>query len=776
MEPIKSGIEQNQITKNSPPPLIDNPPQSPPKSNLSDQDLPLQQKKTSPPKHPASSKDKFDWSLCPTNSQFSPATIAAQPLDKSAPINIYADRATIYQQDTAILSGNVNFSRPGELLETPWLIYDFPFNTVQTRNGLRYQRSGLILESATGFFDLESNYGELTDANYHIATRHAQGRAATIRIDDRNRSSYTDATYSTCPRGQEDWLLSARSLDLDQNSGRGIARHVTTYFQGVPFFYLPYLSFPISGQRESGFLIPTIGNSSRSGLDLRIPYYWNIAPNYDATFTLRLLTRRGMQLNSEWRYLTRDSNGQINLEVLPRDQLFGSDRGLLSFHHNSDLSPRVHTKILFGAVSDDHYFHDLGNTLALTSLNYLERRAELLFNGDGWFALGRVQGFQTLDGSRPFERLPQLQVAFDAPKKLGVYEYNVAGELTNFSRSALSNVFSNQNYAGTRLWLQSTLAYPVIGLPGFFIPRLTFHQVNYTLQDTAPGFTTRPNLSLPIFSLDTGIFLDRQFTWGSRNFVQTLEPRLYYLYVPYQNQTQLPIFDTTLLDFSFGQLFRENRFSGPDRIGDANQIAFALTSRLLENGTQFFYGSLGQIIYFRDRLVTLDYGSPQNFLVNDGSATGRSDVIAELGARIGKYWTGSATVQWNQQQGQPEKRALRLRYQSDPNHIVNFSLRNRRDLLEQVDLFVTWPITRQWNSVARWNYSLRDDQILESFAGIRYDSCCWGLQFVSRRYISLPGESPRSDVMLQLELKGLANLGEKLDPSLTNNILGNDAN
>ncbi|CAK0748746.1 LPS-assembly protein LptD [Gammaproteobacteria bacterium] len=719
-------------------------------------------------------KGDIDWSFCPDAVTRRPPSIADQPLDRQAPIDINSDHATVYEQDTAVLWGHVRLAHPGELLETPWLLYDLSLDIAQAQYGLRYRRGGLILEGKEGFFDLEYSRGVMEAARYYLPVRHAYGTATTVRVDDRTHSHYTDATYSTCPKGQEDWILRAQTLDLDQTRNQGAGYNVTTYFKGVPLFYTPYISFPLSGKRESGLLIPSVGTSARSGLDLRIPYYWNIAPNYDATLTTRILTQRGIQFDTEFRYLTPRSNGQVDLEYLPSDQVYGKERSLLSLHHVGEISPRTHSDITFGVTSDNNYFHDLGNTLTLTSLSYLERRADLTYMGDNWSGLGRVQGFQTLDESRPFERLPQLQITFNSPDRPGREQYTAIGEVSNFYRSTIANgSATNQNYTGTRLWLQPSIAYPLTGLSGFFTPRLTLHHVDYTLTDTAPGLPSGPSLTLPIFSVDAGLFLERNITFGGRDLVQTLEPRFYYLYVPYRNQNNLPIFDTTLLDFSFGQLFRENRFSGPDRVGDANQLAIGVTSRFLDTttGTQLLYGSLGEILYLRDRLVTLDYGATST-IANGGGATGRSDVVAEVGARLGKYWTGSSTVQWNQQQGQPEKRTLRLRYQSDRDRIVNISFRNRRDLLEQTDLSAVWPMGRQWRAVARWNYSIKDSQTLESFAGVRYDTCCWALQFVARRYVNLPGEAPQSDVMLQLELKGLANIGEKLDPLLTNSIFG----
>ncbi len=722
-------------------------------------------------------KSRFDWSSCADSNTLQLDPITNLPLDRSSPIDIRSDHATVYEQDTAVLWGHVRLTHPGESLETPWLLYDLSLDTAEAQYGLLYRRGGLTVEGREGLFDLEYGRGSMDDARYYLPSAHARGAAATAQMADRTHSHYTDATYSTCVPGHEDWVLHADSLDLDQTNNLGIGRGVTTYFKGVPLFYTPYFSFPISDKRESGLLTPTIGSSSRSGLDLRLPYYWNIAPDHDATFTARYLSRRGMQLDGEFRYLTPHSNGQVVIEYLPNDQLTKKDRGLFSFQHLSDLSPRTHADFLYNAVSDQDYFHDLGNSIALTSISYLERHAEITYAGDNWSGFGRVQGFQTLDGSRPFERMPQFQFTLDPLNGRWDTDSRMIGEVSNFYRpSIVGGTNTNQNYTGTRLWLQPSIAYPVTGLKGFFTPRLTLHHVDYALTDIAPGLASNPSVTVPVFSADAGLFLERNFSFGNQKLIQTLEPRIYYLYVPYKNQQNLPIFDTTLLDFNMGQLFRENRFSGPDRIGDANQLAMAVTSRFLDgsNGVQLLYGSLGQVIYFKDRLVSLGYGAPTATVAttNDGSSTSRSDTVAEVGARLGRYWTASSTVEWSQQQGQPEQRFLRLRYQSDRDHIVNFALNERRDLLDQTDISLVWPIARQWRAVARWNYSLKDSQTMESFVGVRYEKCCWAMQVVARRYVDLPNAAPVSNVMLQFELKGLASIGEKLDPLLTNSILG----
>jgi len=724
-----------------------------------------------PPK--SSSRRAIDWSFCREKAK--KPSIADQPLNRSAPMDVQSDRVTLYEQNSAVFWGNVRLSHPGELLEAPWLLYDIPLETAQAQYGLRYRRGELTMVGKEAYLDLENNRGVVEGVQYSLASAHARGSADVAKIEDRTHSEYTDATYSTCPEGKEDWVLHAENLKIDQEKGKGVGRNVTTYFKGVPFLYLPYLSFPTSGKRESGFLIPSIGSSSRSGLDIRIPYYWNWAPAHDATFVTRIMTKRGMQLDSEVRYLTERSKGQVELEYLPQDQLYGKQRGMLSLQHNTTFAPHLKGEVVFAGVSDNDYFHDLGSTLNLTSLNYLERRADLTYSGNYWSGLARVQGFQTLDDGRPFARIPELSATLLPRFRIGSGESSGVAEFSYFYRDPIAGgLATNQNYTGNRIWLQPSLAYPSMGVWGFFSPRLTLNHTSYSLADTAPGLPATPQLTLPLFSVDSGLFLERPLTIFGQNLTQTLEPRLYYLYVPYKDQKNLPVFDTSLLDFGFGQLFRENRFSGPDRVGDANQLAIAATTRFLDSttGTQFLYGSLGQILYFRDRLVTLDYGGNSLLADEEGGATSRSDVIAEVGTRLSANWTASSTVQWNQQNGQPEKRAFRVRYQSDRDKILNFSYRSRQDLLEQIDIAGVWPVRNQWHTVGRWNYSMKDAQTLESFAGIRYDNCCWALQLVARRYVNLPGEPPKGDLMLQLELKGLASVGDRLDPMLTSNIFG----
>ena len=707
------------------------------------------------------------WVWCP---DFSPSGAersqhGKSSIDHNAPIDADADSAQVLGEDTVILCGNVHLQRPGESLESDWLLHDMSLDTVQSQHQLRLNRGPLTVDADYGLLDLQTDRGQLDNAQYQLKNRHARGTAHQVQLENANLSHYWDATYTTCSPGQSDWELHADRLDLDQEKGSGIGRGVSVWFKDVPLFYTPYLSFPLTNKRESGFLAPTLGRSSVSGLDLRLPYYWNIAPNEDATFTTRFLGRRGVQFHGEGRYLTPASRGQLDVEVLPSDQLYGGDRGQLSFRHQGLLTPQLSTDITFGAVSDRDYFHDLGNDLRLTSISYLERRGDLYYSGDNWRGLARLQGFQTLDGSDPFQRLPQLQVngAFPIPARYG--NYNGLAEVSHFDRRT--------GYTGNRLWLEPAVSYPFTNAWGFLRPRLALHHVSYGLEGTDVNLPTAPSLTLPIVSLDSGLFLERDITLGERAFVQTLEPRLYYLYVPYRDQHNLPVFDTTLLDFGFGQLFQSNRFSGPDRLGDANQLALAVTSRLLDRttGRQWLYGSLGQIIYFQDRQVNLDY-TLNPLLLDNGQGINRSDVVAEAGLQLTNHWSASTTLQWNEQQGNPEQKALRLQYQKDQDHIFNAAYRARRDLLEQADLSAVWPLTNHWRAVGYWEYSLRDAQTLEALAGVRYESCCWAATVMARSYVNLPGEQPQNDVLLQLELKGLGNIGDHPESLLTRGILG----
>ncbi|MEJ2347081.1 MAG: LPS assembly protein LptD, partial [Gammaproteobacteria bacterium] len=587
-----------------------------------------------------------------------------------------------------------------------------------------------------------------------------RGKADKVEKVNASITRLQGATYSTCPAGRKDWELRAQQVELDQATGEGRAKDVTLRLGRVPVLYAPSLSFPIDDRRKSGFLAPSIGNSSTSGAEIGIPYYWNIAPNRDATVSARVLSKRGLQLGGEYRYLTSNSRGTVSADYLPNDRVYGQDRYLFAYRQQGHYASHWRTDVDFNQASDTQYFQDLGSSLSTASATSLDRRVDLRYDNGPWSALARLQSLQQLGATaEPYARLPQLLVRADLPDPRHPLTYHLYGEAVRFAPK-------DNAVNGTRLDLYPGLSLNLRGASWFATPTISVRHTQYALDNTAPGAPSDPSRTTPIFSLDSGVYFDRDVHWGGRSLIQTLEPRLYYLYVPYRNQSQLPVFDTTSLDFSFQQLFRPNRFVGADRQGDANQLTLALTSRFLDprGGRELLRASLGEIVYFRHREVTLPAGSP---------ATGsRSDVVGEVAAALARHATVSATLQWDPTAGAADRSVVRYHYQPDRQHIVNVEYRYRRDLLKQTDISALWPLGRRWNGIARWNYSLQDRRTLEAIGGVEYDSCCWALRLVARRYVTADQGKQNTAIYLQLVLKGLTSVGRGVDDLLEHGILG----
>jgi len=719
----------------------------------------------------------------------SPMPSPAQRLE--APIRIAADEVQVTREHLSTYRGGVEMQRADQQMRADEASYDAGTERFQAQGDVRYREEGFEVAGSAASMDFSTDQGEIADAEYRIETRHARGTASRVFLEGPDTSRLSRVTYTTCNPGNEDWMLRARRVTLNKAEGQGQAQHVTVAFKGVPFLYAPYLSFPIDDRRKSGFLWPSIGSSDATGLDLSIPYYWNIAPHRDATITPRIMTDRGVQLIGEFRYLNPGNQGALQLEFLPNDDVTGDNRGAAFFRHNGLLAPRWTTDINLNYVSDDDYFEDFGSNveflnfgsgLELTSLTHLERRADVMYHGNGWSFLGRVQGYQTIDETigpfgRPYYRLPQFVLNANFPNRHYGLTYRFRGELVKFQR--------DDTVTGTRLDLTPGVSLPLGGAAYFVTPSLSLRHTQYQLQDAAPDISDSPSRTLPIFSLDSGLFLERDVRWGSTALVQTLEPRLFYLYVPFRNQDRLivdeetnreVVFDSSQLTFSFARLFSENRFTGADRVGDANQITLALTSRFLraEDGHELMHASIGQIYYIDDPRVALPGARPTP---DDGA----SDILGEIGLRPHPHWSASATVQWDPDESEMERSVFRFLYRPEQGRVVSFSYRQLRDEflvgepLEQTDLGFLWPITRQWHFIGRWLYSLEDKKSLETLAGIEYESCCWALRLVARNY-AVDDTADRIEtnnaIYVQLILKGLGDIGENIDDLLENGILG----
>jgi len=542
------------------------------------------------------------------------------------------------------------------------------------------------------------------------------------------------------------------------------------------------MSFPLSKKRKTGFLTPGLGSSNRNGFEARTPFYWNIAPQMDATLTPRLLTDSGVMLVGEFRHISKNSESEINAEYLPSDNQFGDkNRNLIGVKHQHRFAGTGSFSLDYNRVSDKKYFEDFGSSLGITSTRFLPQRGNItysgsLYGGNWWSAYASIENYQSVDRtlaavSKPYKRLPQFNFYAGSPYINNKFVYYLSSQFTYFDRGG-DDTGSVENVIGSRLDLLPSISYPYRTASTFVTPKVSLRFTQYDLHNTST-FESSPSRLLPIVSIDSGIFLERDFSLFGKQSLHTLEPRLFYLYIPEENQDDLPVFDTGLYDFSFDSLFREDRFSGADRVGDANQFTLALTSRLIDHDTGRVKGylSLGQIYHLNDRDVTLP-----GFAKRDENS---SPIVAELSVALLKHWKFRGNIQWDPHSNKTEKLLTQVQYKPASNKVVNLSYRVRRPStnlsgidVEQSDISFHWPLKQNWSMIGRWNYAIPEKKSLGIFGGIEYDSCCWSFRAVARRFLTNIDGDFETGIFLQLELKGLAGIGRKTVDFLEQRIPG----
>jgi LPS-assembly protein len=682
--------------------------------------------------------------------------------------------AQLGQNPRASMAGGVLLRQGNRLAGADSARYDPTQRALLLDGSVRYEDQSSYVEADSAEFSYDFGRVRFEGASFALDGDAGRGAAAALEINQQGRLELDGVSYTTCPPESNDWLLEARDIDLDTRSGVGTARGIKLRFQGVPILYSPYLSFPIGDARKSGILSPEAGTTGRSGNEIRMPFYWNIAPNYDATITPRLLTSRGLQIGAEFRYLTGTMAGSIDAEYLDSDNMLNKSRSMAHLQHRSMFVNGWRNRIDIREVSDNQYFEDLGGSLSISSITHLDRNISFDFHTRELSFFGQVQDFQTIDQfdpvsnpeglqpeDEPYRRVPRLLLRGEWPDRLLGMRYGLDGELVNFDRDV--------GVTGWRLNLTPRVELP-ISRPGWFItPAVTLDHTQYELRDTLPGQTTDPSRTVPIGSLDMGMVLERSMN-GSGRRIQTLEPRLLYVHVPHQDQDDLPVFDTITPDLNLVSLYRKNRFLGVDRIADTDQVSIGITSRILDlsTGLEVMTATIGQNRYLSESGISL----PDEPVVSDET----SDYIAELRFLLFENLNFDVGHQWGEKDRGTTQSQARLQYRPASNKILNLSYRFRRDSLEQGDISWSWPIATQWNFVGRFRRSFRDDETLEEFYGLEYESCCWGLRLVSRRHISTRDGTRDSSIGLQLVLKGMSSVGTAADNVLERGILGYSAN
>jgi LPS-assembly protein len=711
----------------------------------------------------------IDWNQCRVDAS-SPSDAVALPDSASdAPIEVTADTAILQDEPRqAEFSGAVELVQDTVRLETAHLLLNRTTGEAQIDGGFVLTQPTLRVAGERGSYQLASGEVRVEDASYRLPAMRARGDAETAAFLGNDISQLSNISYTTCAPGDDTWLLTAETLELDHAEGFGTARHASLRFQGVPVLYAPYFTFPIDDRRRSGVLVPTVGWGGNNGIDIAVPYYFNLAENYDLTLTPRLMSERGLLLGGEFRYLTENSNGTIEADLLPDDRK--SDeydmRGAFRVRSTTRFSARSWGTINAGYVSDSDYVSDLGGSLAATSATHVPRLGQLNYAGDTWDLVGSVEYFQTIDDTiapedRPYSQLPRVRFDLEQPDtKLGVV-YHLDAEYSNFHRK--------DSVRGHRVDLAPAISLPIREPSWYIEPRVGGRYTAYSLTDQVAGLDDTPDNLSGILSLDSGMYFDRATSWFGTASTQTLEPRFFYLLVPSSDQDDQPLFDTSELDFNFDNLFRENRFNGPDRLADANQATLALTSRINSqaSGEELLRASIGQILYFSDLDVTLPGESP----IDDNT----SAVVGELAARLGGGWHTRAGLQWDPHDGDNgtiDQALAQLSYRGDRRQIFNAAYRLRDGVARQTDLAFFWPLDESLTLIGRHNYSLRDSRLLEALAGIEYGTCCWRVRALAREYTDGTGDDHNFAIMLQLELSGLGRLGDDIDSTLERGIYG----
>jgi LPS-assembly protein len=664
-------------------------------------------------------------------------------------------------EERIVLDGQAEVRSAGSVLRADRIIYTPPADTLQARGNVRLFRDGTLFTGPEFDWQIDAQTGRMPDAQFTYAPRQARGSASLVEMIEPGRTRLTRARYTSCGPGDTSWWVQAEQLEFDSNEQVGVARDGRLYFQEVPIFASPYFEFPLGEDRRSGVLTPSFGLNSRLGAEATVPIYWNIAPSHDATIAPRIMSRRGVLLQNEFRYLQPTWRGRMQYNILPNDRSTGEQRDLTSLQHEWAGRSGLAAGWNYNRVSDDKYFADFGSNIVVASQSILPQEGYLSYTKTYYNTAVRVTKNQTLQDpaapvAKPYERVPQITFNTLNTDWRG-FDLRLNTEAVRFEHPRLEN--------GSRYIVNPVVSYPVVAPGWFIVPRVQLHATRYELE---PGSNTSPderNRTLPIASLDSGLVFEREGRWLGEPVTQTLEPRLYYAYIPFQEQNTLPNFDSQLADFNFAQLFSENVYVGGDRIGEANQWTAALVSRWLDpdSGTERMRAAIGQRFYNSPQRVTLPLGSVRT----DQS----SDLLFALSGRLARNWIADVALQHSNTLNELVRTTVGIRYQPRAASVVNFAYRYKLNDLEQYDVTAQWPITDRWYGVGRANYSVRDSDWIEVLGGFEYKADCWALRFAVQRFTTTATTST-TQFFFALELNGLGSVGPGPVEQLRRNIPG----
>ena len=678
---------------------------------------------------------------------------AMAPSRQQTPAFIEADYLESLEENRVEAKGNAVLRKPKQSIRADHLVYQQESGLLDAQGNVVLDQDGSTMSGPHLKLNLETSIGFMEKPVFFLAENGGRGAADRLQLHDKQHYSLENASYTTCMAGNQDWLLNMHGFDIDREQQIGIAHSAWVEFMGAPLLYAPWMDFPLSDRRKSGLLAPVLGNTTKGGRELTLPFYWNIAANMDATISPRAMTKRGVSLNNEFRYLKPGFGGELQLDVLPGDMLAKRSRTRLYLVHNQEIAANLKGSVNLNSVSDDAYFRDLGSTVNATSQANLLQEGVLAYNAGWWSASARVQRYQTLQDpgaliATPYKRLPQLTVA--AQRSYAGANFGFAGEFVDFSHPTLLNA--------QRLVINPSVSYPLASSPGYFLtPKIGIHSTHYLMGTNNPGGLPAASRTLPILSMDSGMAFERDWKLFGGEYVHTVEPRVFYVYVPYKDQNQLPNFDSAQAGFDFTQMFTENRFFGSDRVGDANHVTLAVTSRLLdqENGRERLKLMVGERFSYKTPLV--------NFIA-PATNTSKSDILLAASGSVARAWSFDSEFQFDPNQSHSQRYNIAARYRPEAGKSVDLGYRFARNSLRQIDASGQWPLFGLWRGVGRLNYSLQDGKTLESVAGLEYNRSCWTFRFVAQRF-TVAAQQANTGIFVQLELKDFIGIG--VDPIKT---------
>jgi LPS-assembly protein len=721
-----------------------------------------------------------------------PALKPAPSFDLSLPGENDSDKVTFIransitsQNDNEIeADGNVEIRRKGIELTADHVHYQQNTNTMEATGHVRVVRQNSVtVEGPHGVYDLDKHQGYMETPFFTYPGNEqrpwtARADASWLEFVAEDKERLTSTEYTTCPVGRDDWYIRANQVDLDHTKQEGNAKNGTVDFYNVPILYAPSLTFPLTDAPKSGFLAPTIGATATTGQDIAIPYYFRLASNLDDTLNLRTMSKRGLQVGNDFRYLEPNYNGELTAEYMPRDILLGQERWLGKWTHNQNITPDLHLAVNMQEASDPNYLNDLNTLLGPPAAAYLPHDFNLSYTGlPGWNISARSLSYQNLFGAIPQYRIePQINAIWSSPDP-NQLNFGFASQYTAFRNSnptgagtvVINGITYNSSYQsimdGNRLVLNPTVTLPFRNSYSFLTLKTGVNLTQYDLGDYNTSPQNRYTRTLPITSIDSGLYFERQTNLFKQPLTQTLEPRLYYVYIPYRDQSKLPVFDTALADFNPTTIFTENQFDGIDRINSANQVTAALTSRLIDpnTGIEALSGSVAQRFYFTPNTVTLP-GQMQE----TGQA---SDILLTLAAAITQRWKMDTFYDYSQHDTHTQKLYVNTSYTAAPGKVFNIGYRS--DLVNEVkqwDVSSEWPITHELSLLGRVAYSSLDDKVVEGLMGVEYNQGCWALRVITTRF-AVSSIQSNSAFYVQLELGGMG-LGQNPLQALRHNIPG----